>query len=114
MRRNRVLPAGRAFAVVEAEAVMARKTSLWSELQRELERRQRAAQARERAEQQMIRQLTRDQEQAERRAARADAAERKRQEQLAHDAGAAAAKEMKAQLDSRVDELRTLLASVLP
>jgi hypothetical protein len=34
---------------------MARKTSLWSELQRERERRQRAAQARERAEQQLIR-----------------------------------------------------------
>jgi restriction system protein len=93
---------------------MARKTSLWSELQRELERRQRAAQARERAEQQMIRQLTRDQEQAERRAALADAAERKRQEQLAHDAGAAAARQMKAQLDARVTELRTLLISALP
>jgi hypothetical protein len=70
---------------------MARKKSLWSELQRELERRQRAAMARERQEQHMIRQLARDQEQADRRADRADAAERKRQEQLAHDAGAAAA-----------------------
>jgi restriction system protein len=99
---------------VEAEAVMARKMSLWSELQRERERRERAARARERAEQQMIRQLTGDQEQAERRAARADAADRKRQDQLAHDAGAAAAKVMKAQLDSRIDELRTLLTSVLP
>jgi hypothetical protein len=93
---------------------MARKTSLWSELQRERKRRERAAQARDRAQQQMIRQLTRDQEQAERRAVRADVAERKRQEQLAHDAGAAAAKEMKAQLDARVTELRTLLASALP
>jgi hypothetical protein len=61
----------------------------------------------------MIRQLTRDQEQAERLAARADAAERKRQEQLAQDAGAAAARAMKAQLDSRVDQTRTLLTSVL-
>lgn len=114
--RDRVLPTGRAFAVVEAEAeaVMARKTSLWSELQRELERRQRATQARERAEQQMIRQLTRDQEQAERRAAQAEAAERKRQEQLAHDAGAAAARQMKAQLDARVTELWMLLISALP
>ena len=93
---------------------MAWKTSLWSELQRERERRERAAQARDRAQQQMIRQLTRDQEQAERRAARADVAERKRQEQLAHDAGAAAAKEMKARLDARVTELRTLLTSALP
>ena len=93
---------------------MARKTSLWSELQRELERRQRATQARERAEQQMIRQLTRDQEQAERRAAQADAAERKRQEQLAHDAGAAAARQMKAQLDARVTKLWMLLISALP
>ncbi len=92
---------------------MARKKSLWSELQRELERRERAARAQERADQQMIRQLTRDQEQAEHLAARADAAERKRQEQLAHDAGAAAAKAMKAQLDSAVDQARTLLTSVL-
>ncbi|HEY6315860.1 MAG TPA: restriction endonuclease [Streptosporangiaceae bacterium] len=92
---------------------MARKKSLWSELQHELERRQRVGQARERQEQQIIRQLTRDQEQADRRAARADAAERKRQEQLAHDAGAAAAAAMKAQLDSRLGELKTILTSVL-
>ena len=93
---------------------MARKKSLWSELQRELERRQRDARARERQEQQIIRQLTRDQEQADRRAARADAAERKRQEQLAHDAGATAAAAMKAQLDSRLGELKTILTSALP
>jgi len=92
---------------------MARKKSLWSELQHELERRQRAAQARERQQQQIIRQLARDQEQADRRAARADAAERKRQEQLAHDAGAAAAAAMKAQLDSRLGELKTILTSAL-
>jgi len=94
-----VLPAGPAFAVVEAEAVMARKTSLWSELQRERERRKRASQAQERAERQMISQLIGEQEQAEKRAARADVAEKKCQEQLAHEAGAAAAKAMKAQLD---------------
>jgi hypothetical protein len=97
--RNRVLPASLVFSVVEAEAVMARKTSLWSELQRERERRERVSQARERSERQMIKQLIREQEQSERRAARADAAEKKRQEQLAHEAGAAAAKAMKAQLD---------------
>ncbi len=93
---------------------MARKKSLWSELQRELERRQRDALARERQEQQIIKQLARDQEQADRRAARADAAERKRQEQLAHDAGGAAAAAMKAQLDSRLGELKTILTSALP
>ena len=55
----------------------------------------------------------RDHDRAERQAARADAAERKRQEQLAHEAGASAAKAMKAQLDARLAELRTLLTSVL-
>ena len=93
---------------------MARKTSLWLELQRERERRDRAARARERSQEQMVRQLIRDQEQAERRAARADAAERRRQEQLVHEAGAAAAEQMMAQLDGRVTELRTLLTSALP
>lgn len=93
---------------------MAQKKSLWPELQRERERRQRADQVRERQEQQIIRQLTREQEQADRRAARADAAEQKRQEQLAHDAGAAAAAAMKVQLDSRLSELRTILSSALP
>jgi restriction system protein len=94
--------------------MMARKTSLWSELQRERDQRRRAALARQRHEQQVIRQLTREQEQADRRAARADAAERKRQEQLAHNAGAAAATAMKAQLDSQLGELTTILASALP
>lgn len=92
---------------------MARKRSLWSELQRERERRQRAARARGRQEQQIIGQLRREQQQADRRAARADSAEQKRQVQLAHDAGASAAKAMKAQLDSRVDELRAILTSAL-
>ena len=41
------------------EAVMARKKSLWSELQHELERRQRAAQARERMNEQTIKQIMR-------------------------------------------------------
>lgn len=92
---------------------MARKKSLWSELQREREHRQRVAQARERMNEQTLKQMMRDHDRAERQAARADAAERKRQEQLAHEAGASAAKAMKAQLDARLAELRTLLISVL-
>jgi hypothetical protein len=88
-----------------AEAVMARKKSLWSELQRERERRQGIALARERMNEQTIKQVTRDYDRAQRLATRADAAERKRREQLAHDAGASAAKTMKAQLDTRLAEL---------
>jgi restriction system protein len=98
---------------VEREAVMARKKSLWSELQRERERRQRIAQARERMNEQTVRQILADQDRAERQAVRADAAERKRQEQLADEAAAAAAKTMKAQLDARPAELKTLLTSAL-
>jgi restriction system protein len=92
---------------------MGGKKSLWSELLRERERRQRIAQARERMNQQTVRQILADQDRAERQAARADAAERKRQEQLAHEAGAAAAKAMKAQFDARLAELKTLLTSAL-
>ncbi len=92
---------------------MARKKSLWSELQREREHRQRVAQAQERMNEQTIKQIMRDHDRAELQATRADAAERKRQEQLAHEAGASAAKSMKAQLDARLAELRTLLTSVL-
>ena len=92
---------------------MARKKSLWSELQHELERRQHAAQARECTNEQTIKQIMRDHDHAERQATRADAAERKRQEQLAHEAGASAAKTMKAQLDTRLAELKTLLTSAL-
>lgn len=92
---------------------MARKKSLWSELQRERERRQRLARAQERTNEQTIRQIMRDHDRAERQTARADAAERKRQEQLAHEAGASAAKTMKAQLDARMAQLKTLLTSAL-
>ena len=92
---------------------MARKKSLWSELQRERERRQRAARAQERTNQQTVKQIMRDHDRAGRLVGREEAAERKRQEQLAHEAGAAAAKAMKAQLDARVAGLRTLLTSVL-
>ncbi len=92
---------------------MARKKSLWSELQRERERRQRAAQARERMNEQTMKQIMRDHDRAELQAARADTAERKRQEQLAHEAGTSAAKSMKAQLDARLADLKTLLTSAL-
>jgi restriction system protein len=92
---------------------MTRKKSLWSELQRERERRQRLARAQERTNEQTIKQIMRDHDRAERQAARADAAERKRQEQLAHEAGASAAKTMKAQLDARMGQLKTLLTSAL-
>ena len=92
---------------------MARKKSLWSELQRERERRQRLARAQERTNEQTIKQIMRDHDRAERQTARADAAERKRQEQLAHEAGASAAKTMKAQLDARMAQLKTLLTSAL-
>jgi hypothetical protein len=67
---------------------MAPKKSLWSELQRERERRQRVTQAQERMNEQTVRQLMRDHDRAERQAARAEAAERKRQERFAHEAGA--------------------------
>jgi len=92
---------------------MARKTSLWSELQRERDRRARAALARQKKERQVLRQLSQDRERAQRLAARADAAERKRQEQQAHEAGAAASRTLKAQLDRQVAELQTLLTSQL-
>jgi restriction system protein len=92
---------------------MAGKKSLWSELQREMDRRQRIAVARERSQQQMVRQLIQERERAARQAARADAAERKRQQDLAHEAGIDAAKALKEQLEARLAELRTLLTSAL-
>ena len=92
---------------------MARKKSLWSELQRERERRQRVARAQEHTNEQTIQQIMRDHDRAERQAARAEAAGRKRQVQLAHEAGASAATAMKARLDARLAELRTLLTSAL-
>jgi len=92
---------------------MARKKSVWSELQGDRERRARIALAQQRTQRQMLRQAVEDHDRAERRAARAEVAERKRQEQLAHEAGASAAKAMKAELDSRLADLRTLLTSVL-
>ena len=70
-----VLSARSALLLLDGEAVMAPK-SLWSELQRERERRQHVAQARERMNEQTIKQIMRDHDRAERQAARADAAER--------------------------------------
>jgi restriction system protein len=102
-----------ALLLWKGEAVMARKKSLWSDLQREREGRARIAQAQERTQRQMLRQMVEDHDRAERKAARAEAAARKRQEQLAHEAGASAAKAMKAELDSRLADLRTLLTSAL-
>lgn len=92
---------------------MAQKTSLWSELRRERDRRARIALAQQREERQLLRQLRQDRERAQRLAARADATERKRQEQQAHEAGTGAARTMKAQLDRQVAELQTLLTSRL-
>jgi len=92
---------------------MARRRSLWSDLQRERDRREREARTRERAQQQLVRQFTQERDRALRQAAREDAAERKRQELLAHEAGAAAARAMREQLDSRVAELKSVLTSGL-
>lgn len=92
---------------------MARKKSLWSELQQERDRRARIALAREREERQLVRQLTQERETAQRLALRADAAERKQQEQQAHEAGARAARTLKSQLDRQVHELQTLLTTRL-
>lgn len=80
----RLLPGCSAFAVVERGGGMARKRSLWAELQRERERRERAARAQERENEQIVRQLVRDHDRAEREAVRAATTERKRREQLAH------------------------------
>jgi hypothetical protein len=109
----RVLSRPLVFAVVVVEAMMARRGSLWSDLQRERDRRERAARARERAQEQLVRQFTQQRERAVRQAAREDAAERKRQELLAHEAGASAARAMREQLDSRLTELRSVLMSGL-
>ena len=92
---------------------MARKKSMWSELQRERDRRARISLAREREERQLVRQLTQDRERAQRLALRANSAERKHQEQLAHEAGTRAARTLKSQLDAQVHELQTLLTARL-
>jgi hypothetical protein len=110
---RRLLPTCSAFVLVDLGGGMARKKSLWSKYQQELERRERVAQTQQRMNDQTVRQLLRDHEQALRQAAREDAAVRKRQEQWAHEAGASAAKAMKGRLDVRVAELQTLLTSAL-
>jgi restriction system protein len=92
---------------------MARSKSIWSELQRERDRRVRVALAQQREQRQVLQRMTQERERAQRLAARADAAERKRQEQLAHETGLAAAKAMTVQLDEQLTDLRTLLTSRL-
>jgi restriction system protein len=92
---------------------MARNKSLWSELQRERDRRARIALAREREKRQVVEQLIQDRERAQRLALRADAAERKRQEQQVHEAGMHAARTLKSQLDRQINELQTLLTTWL-
>jgi restriction system protein len=93
---------------------MARKSSVWAQLQRQREQQAKAAAARDGANQQTVREILRDREQAQRRADRADAANRKREQQEAHEAGAAAARAMKADVDARIAELQTILTSALP
>ena len=92
---------------------MARNKSLWSELQRERDRRARIALAREREKRQVVEQLIQDRERAQRLALRADAAERKRQEQQVHEAGMHAARTLKSQLDRQINELQTLFTARL-
>jgi len=90
---------------------MARRRSLWSDLQRERARRESAARARDRAQQQIIRQFAQERARAALQAARQDVAERKRQELLTHEAGVAAARAMREQLNSRLTDLRSVLKS---
>lgn len=92
---------------------MARRSSLWTELRREREQRQREARQAQRVHEQLIRQAAKEYDQAVRRGAREEAAERKRQEQLAHEARSAEATARTAEVEARADELRELLRSSL-
>jgi restriction system protein len=92
---------------------MARRSSLWAELGRERERRQREARQTQRVQEQLIRQAGKEHDQATQRAQREEAADRKHQEQLAHQAGVAEAAARSAEVDARADELRELLRSSL-
>ncbi len=93
--------------------VMARRSSLWTELRREREQRQRQTRQAYRVHEQLIRQAEKEYDQAVRGAARAEAAERKRQEQLAHEARSAEAAARTAEVEAQADELRELLRSSL-
>ena len=63
-----------------------RRSSLWTELRREREQRQRVASQARRVHEQLIRQAAKEHDQAVQRSAREETAERRRQEQLAHEA----------------------------
>jgi hypothetical protein len=108
------LPGVSRSASLEEEVAMARKSSAWTQVQRQREERARAAASRERANQQAMRQILRDRDQAQRRADRADAADRRREQHEVYEAGAAAAKAMKTEVDARVAELQAILSSALP
>ena len=92
---------------------MARRSSLWTELRCERERRQREASQAHRVHELLIRQAQREHDQAVQRSQRAEAAERKRQEQRAHEARAAEAAARTAEVETRAKELRVLLRSSL-
>ena len=90
-----------------------RRSSLWTELRREREQRQRVASQARRVHEQLIRQAAKEHDQAVQRSAREETAERRRQEQLAHEARAAEAAARTAEVEARADELKELLRSSL-
>jgi restriction system protein len=92
---------------------MARRSSLWTELRRDRERRQREASQAHRVQEQLIRQAQKEHSQAVQESRRAEAAERKHQEQRAHEARAAEAAARTAEVEARAEELRVLLRSSL-
>ena len=93
--------------------MMVRRSSLWTELRREREQRQREARQARRDHEQLIRQAAKEHVQAVQRSAREETAERRRQEQLAHEARTAEAAARTAEVEARGDELRELLRSSL-
>ncbi|MGH3976010.1 MAG: hypothetical protein ACRDS9_22180, partial [Pseudonocardiaceae bacterium] len=92
---------------------MARRSSLWTELRRERERRERELRQAHKVQQQLIRQAVKEHDQAVARSARAENAERRHQEQLAHEARSTEAAERTAEVEARAQELRELLRSSL-
>ena len=90
-----------------------RRSSLWTELRREREQRQRVASQAHKVHEQLIRQAAKEHDQAVQRSAREETAERRRQEQLAHEARAAEAAARTAEVEARADELKELLRSSL-
>jgi restriction system protein len=92
---------------------MGRRSSVWKQLQRERERRRKAARQANRKHEQLIRQAQQARQQAEKRKVRADAAERRRQEELAHEAGVQEAAARTSEVESQVSEVETLLVASL-